>query len=75
MIPQHEIAEVRDAVTWLAAHGALTGVAAIVRERRNLLERHAGSPTRLDVEGALGSGMLARAGALIAAEIDQEGQP
>jgi hypothetical protein len=35
-----ELARARDDLAWLSAHGALAGVAAIIRERRQQIEQH-----------------------------------
>ena len=71
MIPQHQIAKTRDDLTWLAAHDAFRGVAAIIAERRAQVER-------CDVSAAFAVGLAIEAGewteaaALIAAELDRE---
>ena len=71
MIPQHQIAKTRDDLTWLAAHDAFRGVAAIIAERRKQVERGDGPPTANDLACELDFGHYASAGALIAAELDQ----
>jgi hypothetical protein len=71
MIPQHQIAKTRDDLTWLAAHDAFHGVAAIIAERRAMIERGDEAPPSL-AETELGFGNYAKAAALIAAELDQD---
>lgn len=73
-LPQHQLAKARDDLTWLAAHGALTGVAAIIAERRAAVERGDEPPTAYAAYTEVDLGNYAKAAALIAAEIDQEGQ-
>jgi len=72
MIPQHQIAKTRDDLTWLAAHDAFRGVAAIIAERRAQAERGDGPAFGLEAETELDSGNYAKAAAIFAAELDQE---
>jgi hypothetical protein len=67
-----ELARARDDLAWLSAHGALAGVAAIIAERRAMAERGDPPPREYAAEGALNFGETAQAGALCAAELDQE---
>ena len=71
MTAASELARARDDLAWLSAHGALTGVAAIIAERRAAVERGDEPPTAHAAESELDSGNYARAAALIAAELDQ----
>jgi hypothetical protein len=64
--------QAKASLEWLAGHGALRGVAEIIAERQRMAERHAEAPTAYEAESALGFGEYARAGALIAAELDQD---
>lgn len=59
---------------WLAQRDALAGVAAIIRERRRLIEADAPPPGEYEAESALDFGESAKAGALIAAGIDRDGE-
>lgn len=58
---------------WLAERGALGGVAEIISERRKLAEQRA-EPGEYAAESALNFGEQAKAGALIALQLDEEGQ-
>ena len=72
MTAASDLAKARDDLAWLSAHDALAGVAAIIRERRAAVERGDEPPTAYAAETELDSGSYAVAGALIAAELDQE---
>jgi hypothetical protein len=67
-----ELARARDDLAWLSAHGALAGVAVVIRERRTQIERGDDPPTAYAAESEIGFGNYAKAAALIAAELDQE---
>ena len=71
MTAASELAKARDDLAWLSAHGALTGVAAIIAERRKQIERGDDTSGTYAAETALDFGEWAKAGALIAAVLDE----
>lgn len=70
MSTQDRLAEAISNLEWLAEHGCLTGVAAIIAERRAQIEQGDDTSGPYAAESALEFAELDKAGALAAAGID-----
>lgn len=70
-LPSAALAKAQGDLEWLDRHGVLTGIAAVVAERRAQIERGDDTSGQYAAEGAIDFGEWAKGGALCAAVLDE----